>query len=104
MNGAQRKRLLPLFVDDDRCHLAFARHEPGTDDRLGVNYHRPIVADAGVMTTALNAAGTGSSMASRIVSSTRLSRVCCRCRQNCGPAGLGTSSCRLTRGPDGVAA
>ena len=57
MNGAQRKRLLPLFVDDDRCHLAFARHEPGADDRLGVNYHRPIAADAGVTTTAVKSGG-----------------------------------------------
>jgi butyryl-CoA dehydrogenase len=57
MNGAQRKRLLPLFVDDDRCHLAFARHEPGADDRLGVNYHRPIAADTGVTTTAVKSGG-----------------------------------------------
>jgi hypothetical protein len=31
--------LLPQFLADDRYHLAFAGREPGTDTRLGVNYH-----------------------------------------------------------------
>ena len=44
MTGAQRSRLLPQFADDDRCHLAFAQHEPDADTGLGVNYHRPIAA------------------------------------------------------------
>jgi butyryl-CoA dehydrogenase len=51
MTPAQRGRLLPLFVDNDRCHLAFASHEPGAG--LGVNYHRPIAADADLKTTAV---------------------------------------------------
>ena len=52
MTSAQRSRLLPLFADNDRCHLAFARHEPDTDSRVGVNYHRPITAGIGIKTTA----------------------------------------------------
>ena len=39
MTPAQRARLLPQFLADDRYHLAFAGREPGTDTRLGVNYH-----------------------------------------------------------------
>jgi alkylation response protein AidB-like acyl-CoA dehydrogenase len=39
MTPAQRARLLPQFLADDRYHLAFAGHEPSTDTRLGVNYH-----------------------------------------------------------------
>jgi alkylation response protein AidB-like acyl-CoA dehydrogenase len=40
MTPAQRKRLLPQFLADDRYHLAFADREPGTDTRIGVTYHR----------------------------------------------------------------
>jgi len=40
MTPAQRKRLLPQFLADDRYHLAFADREPGTDTRVGVTYHR----------------------------------------------------------------
>ncbi len=53
MTRAQRDRFLPRFLDDDRCHLAFAGHEPGTDARLGVNYHRPVAAGRDVKTTAV---------------------------------------------------
>jgi alkylation response protein AidB-like acyl-CoA dehydrogenase len=56
MTPAQRDRLLPLFADNDRCHLAFANHEPGTAAGLGVNYHRPIAAAAGIKTTAVRSA------------------------------------------------
>jgi len=38
MTPAQRARLLPQFLVDDRYHLAFAGRELGTDTRLGVNY------------------------------------------------------------------
>ena len=38
MTPAQRARLLPQFLKDDRYHLAFAGREPSTDTRLGVNY------------------------------------------------------------------
>ena len=41
MNDAQRDALLPKFMGGDRYHLAFAGREPGSDTRLGVNYHRP---------------------------------------------------------------
>ena len=44
MTPAQRDRWLPPFVDNHHCHLAFARHEPGSDVPLGVDYHRPIAA------------------------------------------------------------
>ncbi|MBI3702303.1 MAG: acyl-CoA dehydrogenase family protein [Rhizobiales bacterium] len=55
MSDAQRERLLPKFTGDDRFHLAFAGHEADTDTRLGVNYHRPASAAAGVRTTAVKA-------------------------------------------------
>jgi butyryl-CoA dehydrogenase len=54
MTGAQRDCFLLLFADNDRCHLAFARHEPDTDVRLGVNYHRPIAPGVHIKTTAVN--------------------------------------------------
>jgi len=38
LTPAQRARLLPQFLKDDRYHLAFADREPSTDTRLGVNY------------------------------------------------------------------
>jgi butyryl-CoA dehydrogenase len=53
MTGAQRSRLLPLFADNDRCHLAFAQHEPDADAGLGVNYHRPIAAGSDIKTMAV---------------------------------------------------
>ncbi len=53
MTPAQRDRLLPLFADNGRCHLAFASHEPGAAVSLGVNYHRPIAAGADLKTTAV---------------------------------------------------
>jgi butyryl-CoA dehydrogenase len=52
MTSAQRDRLLSLFADDDRCHLAFANHEPGVTAILGVHYHRPMGAEADLKTTA----------------------------------------------------
>jgi alkylation response protein AidB-like acyl-CoA dehydrogenase len=55
MTDAQRKHFLPLFVDDDRCHLAFASREPGDDPSLGVNYHRPLAPAAEIKTTATRA-------------------------------------------------
>jgi alkylation response protein AidB-like acyl-CoA dehydrogenase len=55
MTAAQRERLLPLFVDNDRCQLALAHHEPDTDTRIGVNYHRPIAASPASKTTAVRA-------------------------------------------------
>src|SRR6266513_1014895 len=39
----------------DRYHLAHAAHEPGRDDALGVNYHRPAPADTPIGTTAVRA-------------------------------------------------
>ena len=39
MTPAQRARLLPQLLADDRYHLAFAGREPSSDTRLGVNYH-----------------------------------------------------------------
>jgi alkylation response protein AidB-like acyl-CoA dehydrogenase len=45
MTPAQRARLLPKFVDDDRYHLAFAGREPGAG--VGWSYHRPLAAEAG---------------------------------------------------------
>jgi alkylation response protein AidB-like acyl-CoA dehydrogenase len=56
MNDAQRERFLPKFVQDDRCHLAFAAEETDTDTRLGVNYHRPAANGVAVKTTAVKAA------------------------------------------------
>jgi butyryl-CoA dehydrogenase len=53
MTPAQRDRLLPLFADNDRCHIAFAQHEPGADASLGVNYHRPLAAGFDIKTTAV---------------------------------------------------
>jgi alkylation response protein AidB-like acyl-CoA dehydrogenase len=40
MTPAQRGRWLARFVEDDRCHLAFAGRDPGAD--LGWSYHRPL--------------------------------------------------------------
>jgi alkylation response protein AidB-like acyl-CoA dehydrogenase len=41
MSEAERDRLMPAFLADDRGQLAFADREAETDTRLGVNYHRP---------------------------------------------------------------
>jgi alkylation response protein AidB-like acyl-CoA dehydrogenase len=38
MTPEQRDRFLPRFLSDDRYHIAFAGHEPGTDTCIGVNY------------------------------------------------------------------
>src|ERR1019366_8600266 len=55
LTSAQRDRFLPQFLADDRYHLAFADHEPGTDTRLGVNYHRGSTAERRVATKAVQA-------------------------------------------------
>ena len=55
LNDAQRDAFLDKFLSDDRFHLALADHEPGTDTRLGVNYHRPVPIDATVKTAATKA-------------------------------------------------
>ncbi len=55
MTQAQRAKFLPKFLEDDRCHLAFAGREAGTDTRLGVNYHRPAATDASPKATAVKA-------------------------------------------------
>src|SRR5947208_5488276 len=55
MSPGQRDRFLPQFLKDDRYHLAHAAHEPGSDDALGVNYHRPAPAEAPIGTTAVRA-------------------------------------------------
>jgi alkylation response protein AidB-like acyl-CoA dehydrogenase len=52
LSDAQREKFLPKFVGDDACHLAFAAHEPGSDTRLGVNYHRPQSFEPAIKTTA----------------------------------------------------
>jgi alkylation response protein AidB-like acyl-CoA dehydrogenase len=56
MSDAQRQKFLPAFLDDHRCHLAFAGHEGSVDRRLGAHYHRPMQADAEPTTTAVKAA------------------------------------------------
>jgi len=57
MTDAQRDAFLPKFQGGDRYHLAFAAREPGTDPRLGVNYHRPADLDIVVKTTAVKSGG-----------------------------------------------
>ena len=59
MTDAQRDRFLPAFLNDDRFHLAFANHEPETDTRLGVNYHRPVPMIAELKTTAAKGSDCG---------------------------------------------
>jgi alkylation response protein AidB-like acyl-CoA dehydrogenase len=56
MSDAQRDKFLPTFLDDHRCHLAFAGYEGDVDMRLGAHYHRPAKADAEPTTTAVKAA------------------------------------------------
>jgi alkylation response protein AidB-like acyl-CoA dehydrogenase len=46
MAPSQRDRFLPQFLADDRYHLALARHEPESDDALGIDYHRPKTIEA----------------------------------------------------------
>jgi len=53
MTKPQRDRLLPLFAGNERCQLAFARHEADADDRLGANYHRPLAPGNDIKTTAV---------------------------------------------------
>jgi alkylation response protein AidB-like acyl-CoA dehydrogenase len=55
MTTAQRDRLLPRFLEDDRYHVALAVHEPGTDTRLGVHYHRPVALECAAGMTAVKA-------------------------------------------------
>ncbi len=55
MNDAQRERFLPKLLGDDRCHLAFAGREPGSDTRLGVNYHRIVANEPPLKTAAVKA-------------------------------------------------
>lgn len=59
MNDVQRDVFLDKFLGDDHCHLTFADHEPGTDARLGVNYHRPVPVGATVATTATKSSNGG---------------------------------------------
>lgn len=52
MTDAQRERFLPAFLADDRYHLAYAAREPGADNAIGVNYHRPVAIGSPIKTTA----------------------------------------------------
>jgi len=53
MTAAQRERLLPQFLADDRFHLAIADQAPENDAALGINYHRPVASEAACKTTAV---------------------------------------------------
>ena len=53
MTSTQRDRFLSQFLADDRYHLAFADHEPGTDTRIGVNYHRASTIERRITTEAV---------------------------------------------------
>jgi butyryl-CoA dehydrogenase len=55
MSAGQRAYFLPQFLKDDRYHLAFADREPGNDDALGVNYHRPETSETSIKTSAVRA-------------------------------------------------
>lgn len=57
MPPEQRDRFLPAFLDDTRCHLAYADRERGADTALGVNYHRPVVSRIALETSAVRDAG-----------------------------------------------
>jgi alkylation response protein AidB-like acyl-CoA dehydrogenase len=59
MTDAQREQFLSAFLANHRCHLAFALREPGSDSRLGANYHRPQAAETAIRTTAGPAGGGG---------------------------------------------
>jgi alkylation response protein AidB-like acyl-CoA dehydrogenase len=52
MSTEQRSRFLPLFLAEDRHHLAFAELEADSDPALGVNYHRPETSEAALKTIA----------------------------------------------------
>jgi len=52
MTPAQRSRLLPQFLADDRYHLAYAGREAGADTRLGVDYHGAVT-QASIVTKAV---------------------------------------------------
>jgi alkylation response protein AidB-like acyl-CoA dehydrogenase len=52
MTAEQRERFLLTFLADDRYHLALADEEPGDDDGLGIDYHRPGTIERAVKTTA----------------------------------------------------
>jgi alkylation response protein AidB-like acyl-CoA dehydrogenase len=41
MTPEQRAIFLPVFLAEDRYHLALAEHEPDREPALGINYHRP---------------------------------------------------------------
>jgi alkylation response protein AidB-like acyl-CoA dehydrogenase len=41
MTPEQRAIFLPVFLAEDRYHLALAEHEPDREPTLGINYHRP---------------------------------------------------------------
>jgi alkylation response protein AidB-like acyl-CoA dehydrogenase len=51
MSAEQRKRLLPAFLDDDRCHLALAAHD--YNSARGWNYHREYEEASGSEPTAV---------------------------------------------------
>jgi len=53
MTPAQRGRLLPQFLADDRYHLAFAGRDSAPE--LGANYHRPTIDEARIEATAVRA-------------------------------------------------
>lgn len=50
---AQRDRFLAPLLQEDRFHLALAEQEPMHERTLGINYHRPETAPAGLQTTAV---------------------------------------------------
>jgi alkylation response protein AidB-like acyl-CoA dehydrogenase len=49
----QRAIFLPVFLAQDRYHLAFAEHEPDREPALGINYHRTQVGGAPFKTSAV---------------------------------------------------
>jgi butyryl-CoA dehydrogenase len=53
MTPEQRAIFLPVFLAEDRYHLAFAEHEPDREATLGINYHRPEAGGAPFRTTAV---------------------------------------------------
>ncbi len=57
MNEEQRRRFLPSFIADNRCHLALADREPDSDGALGIDYHRESGNQIGVATTAKRSGG-----------------------------------------------
>jgi butyryl-CoA dehydrogenase len=52
MTPEQRAIFLPVFLAEDRYHLALAEHEPDHEPALGINYHRPQAGGAPFKTTA----------------------------------------------------